>query len=298
MDVKRRPMETWPNFFIVGAPKAGTTAIFHYLNQHPQIYMSTRKEPHYFSIKNVLDNDLRKKPIRNKTKYLNLFKNVKNEKIVGEASTSYLADPEAPKLIKKIIPDAKILISIRDPTERTFSAYLMKKNAGLMESTFHDQIQLELQQEIDLKKPNCTLKEGFYSESISRYLNIFDSNQIKIIIFEEWITDPKKKLEEIIKFLKIDIPIDQFKIKNPNPFKNPRGSVGKFLLQNREVKKIAELIIPFSARKNLAKKVLLKEGIKPKIDEVDRDILKGIFEKDVEQLKSILGRNLPWENFS
>jgi len=298
MDVKRRPMENWPNFFIVGAPKAGTTAIFSYLNQHPQIYMSTRKEPHYFSIKNVSDNDLRKKPIRNKKKYLSLFKNVKNEKIVGEASTSYLADPEAPKLIKKIIPDAKILISIRDPTDRTFSAYLMKRNSGLMEPTFHEQIHLELKQEIDLKKPNCTLKDGFYSESISRYLNIFGSNQIKVIIFEEWITDPEKTIEEIIKFLKIDIPIVQYKIKNPNPFKNPRGSVAKFLLQNREVKKITGLFVPFSTSKIFAKKILLKKDIKPKIDEVDRDILKGIFEKDVEKLKSILGRDLPWKNFS
>ena len=107
-------LERWPNFFIVGAPKAGTSSLYAYLNEIPGIFMSPKKEPNYFS-ENTIPNDHPIKPIRDKKKYLELFKGVKGEKIIGEASTSYLADPEAPKLIHEACPDAKILISLRDP---------------------------------------------------------------------------------------------------------------------------------------------------------------------------------------
>jgi len=297
MEVKSSPLETWPNFFLVGAPKTGTSALYHYLNQHSQIFMSPYKEPHYFSIKTVSENDLTRKPIRSKKEYLSLFKNVKTEKIVGEASTSYLSDPEAPKLIKKIIPHAKILISVRDPCERAFSQYLMKRNIGLVKPTFHEQLQLELNQKIDLNKPNCTLKAGFYSESIFRYLNIFGSNQIKIIIFEEWITNLEKTIEEILKFLEIDVPIGQFKTEVYNPFLKPRGLLAKFLLQNRIVKKIANPLLPSTTKKLFTKKILLEKGPKPKMDKQDIDILKKIYQKDVEKLKTLLDRNLPWNFF-
>ena len=91
-------MERWPNLFIVGAPKAGTTSLYHYLNQAPEIYMSPIKEPNYFSAKTMGDKHP-VKPIRNKKKYQHLFENDKNSKYIGEASPTYLDDPEAPFLI-------------------------------------------------------------------------------------------------------------------------------------------------------------------------------------------------------
>ena len=110
-------METWPNFFIVGAPKSGTTSLYEYLKQIPQVYMSPVKEPHYFSKSIVPDNHFLK-PIRDKKKYLNLFEGAKNEIAIGEASPTYLADPEAPKLIHELVPNAHIIIILRDPIER------------------------------------------------------------------------------------------------------------------------------------------------------------------------------------
>ena len=109
----------WPNFFIVGAAKAGTTSLYQYLKQIPGIYMSPVKEPHYFS-RRVIPDDHHYRPIRDKEKYLSLFKKVNNEKVVGEASPTYLRDPEAPRLIHQVSPNARILISLRDPIERPF----------------------------------------------------------------------------------------------------------------------------------------------------------------------------------
>jgi len=87
-------VKIWPNLFIVGAQKAGTTSLYEYLKEIPGVFMSPIKEPHFFShasIKNPWQT-----PINNEKDYLNLFKNVKDEKIIGEASPTYLSDPNTP----------------------------------------------------------------------------------------------------------------------------------------------------------------------------------------------------------
>jgi len=117
-------MEKWPNFFIVGAAKAGTSSLFRYLKEIPGIYMPEFKEPHFFAPNPPKYDNY--KPMQDKTKYLDLFKESTSEKMIGEASASYLRNPESPKLIHSTIPDAKIIISLRDPVERAFSHYLYK----------------------------------------------------------------------------------------------------------------------------------------------------------------------------
>ena len=119
--------EIWPNFFIVGAPRSGTTFLYHYLNQISGIFMCPVKEPNYFA---ASINPKRKliKPIRSKEKYLKLFENVENETAIGEASPTYLWDPQAPKLIHEKIPNAKFIFILRNPIERAFSHYLFLLN--------------------------------------------------------------------------------------------------------------------------------------------------------------------------
>ena len=96
-------MKNWPNFFIVGVPKAGTTSLYEYLKDVPGIFLSDRKEPGYFSRSSVPANSIHR-PIRDKEEYLNLFEKVKDEKIVGEASPHYLTDVYACELIHQVSP--------------------------------------------------------------------------------------------------------------------------------------------------------------------------------------------------
>jgi len=117
----------WPNFFIVGARKAGTTSLYNHLKEIPGIYMSPIKEPKYFSQSRIppSSNPI---PIRDKEKYLSLFDKVKDEKIVGEASATYLIDSDiTAEQIHQVSPQAHILISLRDPADLIFSDYLRLK---------------------------------------------------------------------------------------------------------------------------------------------------------------------------
>ena len=211
-------MELWPNFFIVGAPKAGTTSLYEYLKNIPGIYMSPNKEPNYFSIKAMPDIKPFT-PIRNKEKYLDLFKNATNEVILGEASALYLTDPEASTLIRKACPTARILISLRDPVERLFSHYSMNVSRNWIKSSFKNQIHKEMNNKADFTKPHIRLPAGLYSKDVQRYLDTFGKEHVKILIFEEFIKNPKVILEDILKFLGVKNIINNFEdVKVHNPY--------------------------------------------------------------------------------
>ena len=187
-----------PNLFIVGAAKAGTTSIYKYLSEHPDIYMSPIKEPNFFGsdiswedfrhdykINTQLDFDkyFSKKKLIHKhiafiediNLYMKLFRNGEDFKILGEASTSYLYSKLAAKEIYKFNPTAKIIIILRDPLERTISHYLMDYSS----KKYKTKNILE-----DLKKDFYSSKKGYgitnlyidlslYSEQILRYIKIF-----------------------------------------------------------------------------------------------------------------------------
>jgi len=194
-------MERWPNLYIVGAPKAGTTSLHEYLNNIPGIFMSSIKEPYFFCW-NIIPADHYTPPIRDQKKYLNLFKKVKDEKIIGESSVWYLSDPDSAELIHQVASHAKIIICIRDPVERALSHYLMHATRKRFKTnSFHEQLQQEVNFKVDSKSPHIRFNAGLYSEDIKRYWKFFGKDQVKIIIFEEFILEPKKTVEEVLRFL-------------------------------------------------------------------------------------------------
>jgi len=289
-------MDKWPNFFIVGSAKCGTTSLYQYLKNVSEIFMSPVKEPNYFSTTTVPDNHPIE-PIRNKEKYLSLFKKVTDEKIIGESSPSYLADPDAPKLIYKVSPDAKILISLRNPVERIYSGYHMFKSRGEVKLSFHDEIKRALTTDFQDDFNHLYPLHGLYYEDVKRYIDTFGANQVKIIIFEDWIKNAKETVDEVLKFLGVTNGIMDFKEEVHNPYSVPRISLAQHIitspLSHRIVKKV---FIPKSIR-NLGNKTLLKKKVKQKMAEEDRDFLINFYEDDVSKLKKLLGIQLPWKDF-
>ena len=291
MSVQNLTKEIWPNFFIVGAPKAGTTSLYAYLNKIPDIYMSPVKEPAYFS---RLEGH--SKTYRDKEKYLSLFTKVKNQKIIGESTPSYLMQPLTPKLIHEVSPNARILISLRDPVERIFSHFLMQTRFRIPQFSFHDKLQLELKGK-NSSGTNMGLHYGLYSESVKRYLDIFGNEQVKIVIFEEFIKNPKNTVQEILRFLDLNFELENFKGEVYNPFRTPRGPLSHYLLTNLNVKKLAEKLITSSGRTYLSEHFLLQKSSKPKMNQNDKDALIKFYSDDVKKLEQLLGRQLHWANF-
>jgi hypothetical protein len=284
-------MEQWPNFFILGAPK------HEYLKGIPGIYMSPVKEPRFFNRINLPDNHPKTK-IRDKLKYLELFAGVRDEKIVGEASPGYLADPGAVKLIHDVSPNAKALISLRDPVERAFSLLLMRVRDGkLEESDLTRELEYAVETRNERLRANSWLRNGKYSEGVRRSIEVLGNQNVKVVIFEEWIGNPKETIQEILRFLDIDHEMTTFDAKPLNPYGVSRGPVARYFLKNGKVLSLARSVLSPSARRNLKEQFLLKKQPKPELQEDHRRFLVDFYRKDVNELETLLGRKLPWKNF-
>ena len=280
----------WPNFFIVGAARSGTTSLYEYLKDVPEVFMSPVKEPNYFN-PSVDDDLFLSKPIRGK-KYHDLFKNVKDEKVIGEASPTYLWDPKTPKLIHDVIPHARIIISLRDPIKRAFSEYLLLLGLGSEKGSFLETIRRSIQDE-DYSS-NRIIQNGLYFEQVKRYLDIFGPNQVKILIFEELVQDTWKLVKEVLDFLDIhhDPPTSVKEIHNA--FTLPRGQIASAIVENKVLRKMGKTLLPREGLFSL-RKILTKETEKPSITNEENILLKEFYHNDVRKLEKLLNQKLPWQ---
>jgi len=214
-----------PDFLVIGVARSGTTSLYHYLKNHPQIYLPAKKhpEPHFF-----LKNDEYKKGVYYySNKY---FKNVNHDKKAGEISTSYIYQPYVAKRIKKHIPKVKLIAMLRNPIERSFSNYVFTYNNGLDSLSFEEAIRQEKKRIAKPEsqfhtevKPHAYMDRGRYYKQLMEYIKYFSPAQIHIILFEDFISNTLKELKKVFKFLGVDstfIPSGLGKIYFNNSYDN------------------------------------------------------------------------------
>lgn len=288
-------MNRWPNFFIVGAPKAGTTSLHSYLNEIPEVFMSQIKEPNYFSPIVSKQNNLTR--INNEKKYQDLFKNVKNQICIGEASPSYLRDPQTPQLIHEKIPNAKIIIMLRDPVERSFSHNLHRVRRGINNS-----FNLSLKKYIETKDIQSEffrlmVYPSLYYKQVKIYQETFGLENVKIIIFEEFIQNTTQSVKEVLEFLGVKSEVPTNINKTYNPYLEPKNKFAFPIIESTPIKKILTTLLPQRIRGSVREKFFTKTGTKPKLDKETREKLIELYNPEVQKLKTLLGRDLPWKNF-
>jgi hypothetical protein len=311
-----------PNFFMVGAPKVGTTSLYHYLDQHPQIYMSPIKEPHFFAPEMREENfepQLRRRinretrglceflsgPMSEKrfggivedwTDYLRLFANAIDEPVLGEASACYLWSPTAPRRIAERIPDAKILVMLRDPAERAFSQYLHGIGNGTVRWSFHEHIQRNLRHR---SGQFCTyypfLEFGLYSEQLSRYQERFGRN-VWVGFHEDFKERPLDLYRDICGFLGVTQEFSPDMNRRHLEAEVPRlGGTG--WLKRSRVWQHAASITP-SAVRPLIRRTLMRRSGTSRMDSADRHYLVDYYREDVRKLACLVGRDLEsWLRF-
>lgn len=298
---------TLPNFLIIGAPKAGTTSLYEYLKQHPDVYMSPIKEPLFFSFVGENPNFLGpgdergaiNQAVTDLLKYEALFADSTNKIARGEASTMYLYLPQTPDNIKRFIPDVKLIIILRHPVDRSYSHYLYLRS---LEREYLRDFGQALQQEAGRIKQHWSAtwhyqQVGLYSEQIKRYFERFDREQIKIYLYEDWQQNPDQILTEICQFLEID---DHFKADMSTKYKmNQKIAIPKsktvynFLTQPNLIKDVLRNIIPATIRQPLAAKVYRQnQEVLPKLTPDQRQKFLPIFREDILKLQALIERDL------
>ena len=198
------------DFFVVGAARSGTTTLYQYLSQHPEVYVPRVKELNYFS--KVSSNqpqdyalpkpekEYHTKIIQSSEIYKSLYTPAGSNQIKGDISPSYLWHEETPAAIKAHNPKAKIIISLRHPVERAFSHYLMAKSVGYEKSIdFHKAIHGTLSEHWG--GGNRYMEWSDYIRPLKAYYAAFPKEQIHVMIFEQWVRDQESALAELAKFL-------------------------------------------------------------------------------------------------
>ena len=305
--------EIWPNFFIVGAQKAGTTSLYFYLKEVPQVYMSSLKEPFYFAPHAVHNSasDI----IRDKKEYLRLFEKANGYTAIGEATPIYLWDPDAPKLIHQTLPHARIIMILRDPIERAYSNYLMRVRYSGVQSSFYDELMRDYRSQDKLYgKSQLYVEFGMYYEQVKRYFDIFGREQVKVIIFEEFVKRPEQTVNEVLGFLGVKYTVTEIREQH-NPYSVPRTPLSRWIfavfrwLRARNIRfykllmllpdsVLESLPLPSGKSSGFAARILFKRIEKPKIEPEAFKFLQELYHDDVLRLESLLGRSLPWSTVS
>ncbi len=291
-------MTQWPNFFVAGAPRCGTTTLHDWLPSMPGVFMARIKEPNYFSRRVIGDEHPMVRPIRRDREYLRLFSDAGDARIVGEATPFYLEDPEAPVEISRKCPEARVLVSLRDPVERLYSHYLMMRNNVPAMGSFMDEIERGLSLQGIRNVAFLDPAVGLYSRQIERFRREF-GKRFKVILLEEWTRDTPRTFRAIGEFLGLDPILHGIPAPRQRRYSEARGPLVRFLFGNRYLSRASEAIVPYGLRKYVRRTALVKESPKPPMAERAREFLVDYYRDDVERTQWILGRPfpLPWPNF-
>jgi hypothetical protein len=305
------PGDHWigPDFFIVGAPKSATTALWAYLRMHPQIFMPDQKELHYFGSdlgfgppgKNFEDIPRSK---QDEKKYLGYFKNASEGQIVGEASVWYLYSSVAAEEIRRFNQNAKIIIMLRNPIEMVYSMhsqFLWERNEDVQD--FATALAKEANRRNGIGLPKCVhFAKGLqysdiakFTEQVSRYFETFPEEQVHVIIFDDFKKDPDRAYINVLKFLGVSLD-SCAKYERVNENKNLRSTALQEMLMSPKggVRKLGR-IIPQKYRSDIFKWLMENNttyGPRRSLPEGARQALLNIYVKDIESLERLLKADL------
>lgn len=306
--------EPLPNFFIVGAAKSGTTSLYNYLRQHPQIYLPPIKEVYFFAtdidntkfrsnyakdvninidkwLESGMKTDIFQAYINDWEKYKSLFRFAKDKKAIGEMTNAYLYSTQSAKNILQKFPAAKIIMILRNPVERLFSHYLMDLRTGYESGNFMEELKKDMSKtEKGWGISNLYVELGMYYEQVKRFVDTFPHGQVKIFLYEEFKNDPDKVLKDICRFLELSGSFQFDFSKSYNVASVPKSKWVGNLMQSNMVNFL---------KKNLSKrwiaplkKVFYTHKNKPEMTTEERKFLTDIYKEDIKKLSLLINTDL------
>jgi hypothetical protein len=202
-----------PSFFVIGAQKSGSSALFSYLLRHPSVTGCKRKEPHYFTINYMRGHNWYRGQFPLRTL---LTRGA--PRIVGEATPDYLFDVRSPERLSVYAPDAKLIAILRDPVSRAFSHYQETRDVGLESLSFSDALDREeerLAGEVEKMRVDPAYvsyarlwysytARGLYMEQVEHWQRYFSREQLLLLVTEDLLSRPAQTMQRVQRFLEVD----------------------------------------------------------------------------------------------
>ncbi len=293
-----------PNFLVAGAAKCGTTSLYHYLKQHPNVFMSDVKEPNFLiegaPVKSigVRDRLSASRDIRSYEAYLRLFEKAYGYQAVGEASISTLfLYPYSIPAIKRYLGDPRIIIILRDPAERAYSAYTFLVRDGWEPLSFAESLQREEKRAAEGYRLMWRYRAlGLYSHQVRAFQEQFSS--VLVLLYDDLKRDPSLLMRSVYAFLGVDDSVvpQAFQIQNPSG--NPRSRLlNALLVKPKRLHAVARRL--GGAVMGERRWIELRESLRranlrkppPPEPQIMRE-LREDFREDILKLQELIGRDL------
>jgi hypothetical protein len=285
-----------PNFIVIGAAKAGTTALYWYLAEHPQVFMSPVKETNYFAYGldaqgRLLygDPELHSFPVRSLLDYERLFADADDALAIGEASPIYLECPQAANRIQRLLPESRLICSLRHPVERAYSDYQMYlRSRGRRLAPSRD-----LTADAIWAQPDSHwMQIGRYHEQLTRYFDVFPRDQIHVFLFDDLRRGALEAVRGVYRFLGID-PGFVPDLEAPHNIGGlPENRLLESLLTSSRIKSAVEPWIPKGAANWVRR---LRTGNMRPAPPLPAELTKELtryFREDIKLTEELVGRSL------
>lgn len=292
-------LSTYPNFFIIGVPKGGTTSLYAYLQQHPDVFLPYVKEPCFFSNEENYDRGI---AWYSKT----FFRDVGSARAIGEATPWYFSNKRAAERIKRELPESshRFIVIFRDPVERAYSMYWNRVENGDEKNSFEVALSTEDER---LREGNYhatgSLTVGYryvgnYATHLREWLAKFPSGQFLFLLQQDLAASPESVLTDIYQFLRIrdDIEIDTTRRHNVAGRPRYRALLRVAqIIRARTPAKLPLKLIPkslrFKAMQYVSNTKRIPVEYPPMAASIERD-LRGAFRVEIEELEGLIGKDL------
>jgi hypothetical protein len=272
-----------PNFLICGTQKSGTTSLYNLLVQHPEIGMSDIKEIHFFDVDSKFHKGI--------SWYEQFFENCKGKKAIGEATPHYYRLKYVPERVKAALGEIKLIFLLRNPIDRAWSNYHFNIGRGAELRSFTEAIETD-------DGWHRYIEKGFYFKFIKKWLQHFSRDSLKIVIFEEMISESLRVLNQIASFLDVNEEFSEYTSVRSNPTSIPRNKAIQFAMYCYASLRLYKLL-PEAGKvlmRNSLKGKLMRFGY-PEMEPKVREHLHALFGSENSQLESFIGRNIYyWHN--
>ncbi len=282
-------METGPDFFVVGAPRAATTSLYHALGQHPQIFVSALKEPHHHAAPEVADTYYDTTIVDDPAAYASLYSDREPGQVAGDFSTSSMFRHRAAGRIAAQNPEARIVMVLRDPVERALSHHRMDRRDGYTSASLAELIGPTAP---DPRFRREYIDVGRYADQIRAYREHFDDRQLLIVLFDDLVADGPATIRRLVEFIGADPDIEAGALEVRNHTGRPRALPERLRrpgLVGGLGRRVNRRLGPRSRR--LARRLVYRpERSEPSAEE--RRLLAEIFEPEIRDLERVIGRDL------
>jgi uncharacterized protein YajQ (UPF0234 family) len=289
------------DFFVIGAARGGTTSLYNYLQQHPEVFLPGVKECNYFSRVESLDKEVYLNPeagkeyhmkiINSELVYDQLFLDAKENQKKGEVSPSYMWDESTAKRIYDYHKEAKLIVTLRNPIERAYSHYLMHYHTGYDKAPSFEE-SLNSERNGIWGGGNMYLEMGLYYSQLKAYFDLFNRDQIRVIVTEEWTQNSAKAMDDIFDFLEVPAFEGDLSEETFNASKQIKNKGLLDVLRSEKIKRSLSKILPEKTREKIKEQLFYKEAPKQEIDLETYNRLKDYFKEDIKQTEELIGMDL------